>query len=140
MFLWLQENALFSMGALLHNPTPGIDFTGADLVSGTVKCKPEQRVLLQPLGSPDIACELGKEQPGDRCFNLNITFTLGSTIWIRNEIFLTQGWKQYFSQLICCPTRMFFQVSLWLHEKYCSVRAPCSPTRPQASALLGPIL
>jgi len=30
-FLWLQESSLFSMGALLHNPTPGVSFSIEDL-------------------------------------------------------------------------------------------------------------
>lgn len=31
-FLWLQEKSLFGMGALLHNPNPGISFKSSDLV------------------------------------------------------------------------------------------------------------
>jgi hypothetical protein len=32
LFLWLQEKALFGMGALLFNPTPGIKFCACDLI------------------------------------------------------------------------------------------------------------
>eukprot|EP00297_Palpitomonas_bilix_P023798 CAMPEP_0113910244 /NCGR_PEP_ID=MMETSP0780_2-20120614/27404_1 /TAXON_ID=652834 /ORGANISM="Palpitomonas bilix" /LENGTH=523 /DNA_ID=CAMNT_0000906351 /DNA_START=119 /DNA_END=1690 /DNA_ORIENTATION=- /assembly_acc=CAM_ASM_000599 len=32
VFLWLQEKSLFSMAALLHNPTPGENFAAGDLV------------------------------------------------------------------------------------------------------------
>jgi hypothetical protein len=32
VFLWLQEKSLFGMGALLHNPNPGIAFKSSDLV------------------------------------------------------------------------------------------------------------
>ena len=32
LFLWLQEKSLFSMGALLWNPSPGVTFRAADLV------------------------------------------------------------------------------------------------------------
>ena len=30
--MWFQEKALFSMGALLHNPSPGETFDASDLV------------------------------------------------------------------------------------------------------------
>ena len=36
VFLWLQEKSLFSMGALLFNPTPGIDFRGSDMCRNLV--------------------------------------------------------------------------------------------------------
>lgn len=32
LFLWLQEKSIFSMGALLFNPAPGIKFAASDLV------------------------------------------------------------------------------------------------------------
>ena len=32
LFLWLQEKSLFSMGALLYNPTPGVKFSSCDLI------------------------------------------------------------------------------------------------------------
>jgi hypothetical protein len=32
LFLWLQEKALFGMGALLYNPTPGVKFNMCDMV------------------------------------------------------------------------------------------------------------
>ena len=32
VFLWLQEKTLFGMGALLYNPTPGVNFRPSDLV------------------------------------------------------------------------------------------------------------
>jgi hypothetical protein len=32
LFLWLQEKSIFSMGALLYNPAPGIKFHACDLV------------------------------------------------------------------------------------------------------------
>ena len=36
VFLWLQEKSLFGQGALLHNPTPGVDFSGADLIRNLI--------------------------------------------------------------------------------------------------------
>jgi hypothetical protein len=36
LFLWLQEKSIFSMGALLYNPTPGIKFRAVDLVRNLV--------------------------------------------------------------------------------------------------------
>ncbi len=37
VFLWLQEKSLFGEGSLLHNPSPGVDFTGADLVRPQIR-------------------------------------------------------------------------------------------------------
>ena len=36
LFLWMQEKSLFSMGALLFNPTPGVRFRGCDMVRNWV--------------------------------------------------------------------------------------------------------
>ena len=36
MFLWLQEKTLFGMGALLFNPSPGMDFSAADIVRNLI--------------------------------------------------------------------------------------------------------
>ena len=36
VFLWFQEKSLFSMGALLHNPAPGLPFRAADLLRNLV--------------------------------------------------------------------------------------------------------
>ena len=36
VFLWLQEKSLFGQGSLLHNPSPGVDFSGADLIRNLI--------------------------------------------------------------------------------------------------------
>jgi len=60
VFLWLQEKTLYGMGALLYNPTPGIDFRASDMVRNLLlsvfmdRPHPEQEALyrvhwLEPL-------------------------------------------------------------------------------------------
>jgi len=46
VFLWFQEKSLFSMGALLHNPAPGLPFRAADLLRNLVLA-PSMRLPLE---------------------------------------------------------------------------------------------
>ena len=46
VFLWFQEKSLFSMGALLHNPAPGVAFRAADLLRNLMLA-PSMRLSLQ---------------------------------------------------------------------------------------------
>ena len=47
VFLWLQEKTLFGEGALLHNPTPGVDFAASDLQRNLVLASVAGRSLAE---------------------------------------------------------------------------------------------
>ncbi len=45
VFLWLQEKSLFGEGALLFNPSPGIDFTASDLIRNLILASVARKTL-----------------------------------------------------------------------------------------------
>ena len=97
---------------------------------------------LATIGSPEITCESGKEQPGHRCFDLNITLNLWqyyldlecNFVLPKFESIFWSTWS-FVVQLACN-----FRCSCGCTRSRCSVREPCSPTQPRASTLQGPIL